>query len=478
MSEPLAPDLCIIGAGSGGLTLAAAARAVGLSVVLIERGAMGGECLNTGCVPSKALIAAARHAHAVRRAKTFGIDAEVTGVDYARVHAHIHDVIAAIAPHDSQERFERLGATVIRESARFTGPDTVAAGRVTVRAKRFVIATGSSPVVPDVPGIASVPVLTNESLFDLAALPSRLVVIGGGPIGLEMAQAFARLGSSVTVVQSSRPLSRDDPDAAAIVVRRLEAEGVRILSGTRPSAVEARDGGALRVTVEGAGGRYVLEASHILAATGRRPNVADLDLPAAGIAMGDRGIAVDGALRSLTNRRVYAVGDVAGSFHFTHWAGHQAGLVLRSILTRIPARPKTDGIVWCTYTDPELAQVGLTEAEARDRHGDGVSVLQAPFSSNDRAQADRDTEGFVKIVAGRRGRILGATLVGPQAGESAAPFALALANGLKVGAFAHTVLAYPTLAETGRRAALSAYADLARRPLAAFVLGILRRTLR
>lgn len=472
MTEPLAPDVCVIGAGSAGLTVAAAGRAVGLSVVLIERDRMGGECLNTGCVPSKALIAAAKHAEAVRRAADFGIDAGAPRIDYERVRAHVAAVVASIAPHDSQERFESLGATVIRASARFVDGRTVEAGGQRVRAKRFVVATGSKPAVPDLPGLSDVPFLTNESVFDLAALPTALVVIGGGPIGLELAQAFRRLGSAVTVLEHGRALAHDDPEFAAVVTARLRREGVDLREGTAIAKVE-RDGTGVAVHLRD-GGRVA--GSHLLVAAGRVAATEGLGLDAAGIAVGPKGIATDGAMRT-ANRRVYAIGDAAAGYRFTHWAGYQGGLVLRSMLTHWPHRANGAAIAWATYTDPELAHVGLTEAEARERYGAKVDVLRWSYASNDRAAAERETEGGVKIVVGPRGRILGADVVGAGAGETAALFALAIAGKLKVGALAGMVAPYPTLAEAAKRAAVTAYAGKLESPLARRLLGLMRRFL-
>jgi len=452
MSDMLRPDICVIGAGSAGLTVAAAARAFDASVVLIERGKMGGDCLNYGCVPSKALIAAARHAHGVRDAARFGIAAGEPQVDFRAVHDHVHDVIAGIAPHDSEERFTGLGATVIRAEARFTDPETVEAGGRRIRARRFVVAAGSSPLVPDIPGLASGPFLTNETVFDLTRLPARLVVIGGGPIGLEMAQAFRRLGSEVTVLEGSKALGKDDPDCAAVVLAALRAEGVGLREGAQVTRV-AHGGNAVRVTFQAGEAEETVEGSDLLVAVGRAPNLAGLGLEAAGIAHDRRGIVVDETLRT-SNGRVYAIGDIAGGYQFTHWAGYQAGLVVRSVLFRLKAKVDAGRVVWATYTDPELAHAGLTLKEAREKHGDGVRVLEVPFSQNDRARAERETDGLLKVYAARNGRMLGADMVGPGAGELIAPHALAIANGMKVKAFADTVLPYPTLSETAKRAAV------------------------
>jgi len=470
VSRTLRPHLCVIGAGSAGLTAAAAARALGLSVVLVERGRMGGECLNTGCVPSKALIAAARHAEAVRRAAAFGIDAGPVRVDGARVFAHVHGAIDTIAPHDGAARFTALGATVLAGTARFLDPRTIVVGDVLVTPRRVVIATGSRPALPELPGLATTPYLTNEDVFDLGALPASLVVLGGGPVGVELAQAFRRLGVAVTVLTSGRVLPRVDREAAGLVVARLVREGVDLREGTPARAVRAALGGVEVDTDTGP-----VRAARLLVATGRRPAVEDLDLAAAGVVAGPDGIVVDAALRS-SNRRVFAIGDVvAGAPRFTHWAGHQAGLVIRSVLTGWPHREDRAVLPFAIYTDPEIARVGLDEGQARARHGDRVRVFRADLSGNDRAVADGDTEGFVRLVVGPRGRVLGADLVGSAAGETAALVALAIAGRLRVDALAAMVVPYPTLAEAVRRAALGAMAEKLTHPVVAGLLRLLVR---
>ena len=430
-------DLCVIGAGSGGLSVAAGAAQMGADTVLIERGAMGGDCLNTGCVPSKTLLAAAKRGPAV---------------DFAEVHARVRGVIAAIAPHDSQERFEGLGVRVLRESARFVGPSAVEAGGMLVRARRFVLATGSRAAVPPVPGLDAVPFRTNETLFERTALPAHLLVLGGGPIGVEMAQAFRRLGARVTVVEKAALLPKDDPELVEVVRRRLAAEGVEVIEGTGAAGVE-RVGEGVAVALDD--GRRV-EGSDLLVAAGRAPNVEGMGMEAAGIAFGKRGVEVDARLRT-TNRRVFAVGDVTGGPAFTHVAGQHASVVIRNALFRLPARVDYGALPWVTYTDPELAQVGMTEAAARERFGDRVRVLRASFAENDRARTEGEAEGLVKLVIGRRGRVLGAGIVGANAGEQIALWCLVVAKRMSVGDVAGLTLPYPTLAEAGKRAAGSFY---------------------
>jgi len=471
MADLLDCDICVIGAGSAGLTVAAAAAQFGEKVVLIEKGRMGGDCLNYGCVPSKALIAAAARAHAVATGSGFGIADEAPRVDFAAVMDHVYEVIAAIAPIDSQERFEGLGVTVIRAAARFVSGTEVEAEGKRIRARRFVVATGSSPAVPPIPGLAEAGYLTNETLFDLRTLPAHLVIIGGGPIGLEMAQAFCRLGSKVTVLEALTPLGKDDPELAGVVLARLKAEGIDVLAGARANKVSNTEAGiAIDIVLEGASHR--IEGSHLLVAAGRKVNVDGLGLDAAGIAHDGKGIKVDAGLRT-TNRGVYAIGDASGGLQFTHVAGYQGGLVVRNALFHLPVKMRGAQMPWVTFTDPELAHIGLDEQAARERHGD-IRVLKVPFTDVDRAQTERATEGLIKVIAGRRGRILGAGIVGRHAGELIQPWSLAISGGLSIRAMAESVVPYPTLAEINRKVAVSYYADLPRRPFIRRLIGWLK----
>ena len=435
--------------------MAAAAAAFGVSVVLVEKDRMGGDCLNTGCVPSKALIAAARHVQAIREAERFGIAAGEPQVDFPAVLAHVKKVIAAIEPNDSIERFTGLGVNVIRGAARFKDRQTVGVGTTEIKARRFVIATGSRPAVPPIPGLTTVPFLTNETIFDLPRRPSHLVVVGAGPIGLELAQAFKRLGSEVTVIEAARALPRDDPELAALLIATLRDEGVSIREGAGVTRVARRGRAGVRVTLGGSDGATHVDGSHLLVAAGRRPDLDDLGLDAAGIEHDMAGVRTNGRLQS-TNPSVYAVGDVAGGPQFTHWAGYQAGLVVRSILFRFGGTARRDVLPWVTFTDPELAHVGLTEEEARSRHR-AIQVLRWPFSENDRAQAERATRGLVKVLATKKGVVVGADILGREAGELIAPFVLAVSQGLNVKALATVVFPYPTRAEAARRAAISFY---------------------
>lgn len=439
-------DICVIGAGSGGLSVAAGAVQMGASVILIEGHKMGGDCLNFGCVPSKALIAAGAQAHAMTRGAQFGVSPTAPKVSYAKAKDHVRSVIKTIEPVDSQERFEGLGVTVLRDHAEFVSPTQVKAGDHVIEARRFVVATGSSPLVPPIPGLDTVPYDTNETIFDLRKKPRHLLIIGGGPIGLEMAQAHCRLGSPVTVVEADRALGKDDPELAKIVLDRLRDEGVEIAEGAVAEKVTGKAGA---ISIHTADGR-VFEGSHLLVAVGRRANVDQLGLNKAGIEV-DRFIKVDAGLRT-TNRRVYAIGDVAGPLQFTHVAGYHAGVIIRSMLFGLPSKARTDHIPWATYTDPELAQVGLIEHQARQTYGDAVEVVRFDYAENDRAIATRQTTGLIKVMV-HKGRPVGASIVGAEAGELIGIWALAIANKMKMSAIAGMVLPYPTLGEINKRAA-------------------------
>jgi pyruvate/2-oxoglutarate dehydrogenase complex dihydrolipoamide dehydrogenase (E3) component len=450
----ISADLCVIGAGSGGLSVAAGASQLGARTVLIERHKMGGDCLNYGCVPSKALLASAKAADRIRKAGRLGIEAPAPQIDFPAVGRHVRQVIAAIAPNDGVPRFEALGVQVIQAEGRFIGPDRVQAGATLIRARRFVIATGSTAAIPSIPGLDQIPYLTNETLFDLGELPSHLAIIGGGPIGLEMAQAHRRLGSEVTVIEAAAALSKDDPELTALLLRQLAAEGIRLHEQTAVEAVEKTAGGII-LTLGTPQGRHQITASHLLIAAGRRPSLAALDLDKAGVAYTARGVTVDRRLRT-TNRRIFAIGDAAAGPQFTHVAGYHAGIVIRNALFRWPAQVDYRALPWVTYTDPELAHVGQTEAAARQAQG-RITVLRWPFHDNDRAQTEHRTGGLVKVITTPRGRILGCTILGEHAGELIQLWGLAIAEGLKIGAIANMIAPYPTYGEASKRAAGSFY---------------------
>lgn len=422
-------DLCIIGGGSGGLSVAAGAVQMGAKVVLLEGHKMGGDCLNYGCVPSKALLHAGK-----------------AGMEHGIAKDHVAEVIATIAPLDSVERFEGLGVNVIEEYGHFISPTEVQAGDTIIQARRFIVSTGSGPFVPPIPGLETVTVHTNETIFELREEPEHLIIIGGGPIGMEMAQAHVRLGAKVTVIEGFKALGRDDPEMATIVLDRLRDEGVEIIEGAQAEKISAEGG----VTVNTSKGDFT--GSHLLMAVGRKVNIDKLDLEKGGVEFDRRGVKVGDDLRSVSNRRVYAIGDAAGGLQFTHVAGYHAGVVIRSILFGLPSKHKTNHIPWATYTDPELAQVGPTEAEAKEKHGDALEVARFEFHHSDRAIATHQTDGLIKVMV-VKGRPIGVSIAGPGAGELIGMWAMAIANNLKMSAIANTVLPYPTMGEINKRAA-------------------------
>ena len=447
-------DLLVIGAGAAGLSIAAGAAQLGVHTALIERDRMGGDCLNIGCVPSKALLAAAHRANAIRDAGRFGLEVPTPSVDWAGVRAHVRAVIAAIAPNDSVERFSALGVTVIRGEARFDGPDRVTVDGRVISARRIVIAAGARAAVPPIPGLADIPFWTNATLFDLAEKPAHLLILGGGPIGLEMADAFAGLGCQVTVIEPNRIASRDDPELVDGLRRALRRRGVAILEGA--GVASAAPGPVLTL----ADGRQIA-GSHLLIAAGRLPNLEALNLPAAGITASQAGIVTDAGLRCPGNKRIYAVGDIAdpvgiGPRAFTHVGLYHADIVIRRALFRLPAKVDYRALPRVTYTDPELAQTGMTEAEARAA-GKPIEILRWPLSENDRAVAERDEDGLVKLIVSR-GKVIGAGILSRNAGEMIGQWSLAIERKIPLSALAGLIAPYPTRSEAGKRAAGSFYA--------------------
>jgi pyruvate/2-oxoglutarate dehydrogenase complex dihydrolipoamide dehydrogenase (E3) component len=444
-------DIVVIGGGAGGLVVAAGGAALGAKVALVEKHRLGGDCLWYGCVPSKTLIKSARIAHEMRHADRWAIPAAAPTVDLARVMERVASVIKGIEPNDSPERFRGLGVDVIFGDGRFTAPNAFEVNGRRLTASSFVIATGSRPVVPPIPGLERTPFLTNETLFDLRESVPHLLIVGGGPVGSEMAQAFRRLGSKVTVVDMAPSiLPHEDRDLAAIVHRRMIDEGVRYHLGARIVDV-AGSKGEVRMTIRAAdGSTQTLAASHLLLAAGRHASVEGLGLDVAGVAV-DEGRIVSESLVT-TNPRVLVVGDAAGAQQFTHVAEHHAGIVLRCAIFRMGWAKPSKVIPWCTYTDPELARVGLSETEAKQQ-GVMHRVYTFPFEDNDRARAEGETEGLAKIVTDPHGKLLGAAIVGAHAGELIAEYALAVTKGMKAADISGTVHAYPTLAQINRRVA-------------------------
>ena len=450
------PDICVIGGGAGGLAAAAAAAAMGVPVVLVEKGRMGGQNL-TGAVPEKALLAAADRANALRTGAAFGIKTVRSGIDFAAVNAHVRGAVEAVAPLMSPERFSGLGVRVVAGTARFIDAATVAVDDLRIKARRFVIATGSSAIIPPIAGLSETPYLVPETAFDLPDSPRHLIVVGAGRIGLEFAQAFRRLGADVTVLEAATPLRREDPECTAVVLDALDREGVRLRSGVRVLQVR-RVLARVQVVIgktdaAGSAAEETIEGTHLLLAAGRKPNIDDLDLDAARIRHGRDGIAVDKRLRT-SNKKVYAIGDVTGGPRSVHLASHQAGLVVRNALFRHPVTVDHRAAASIAFTDPELARIGLTEHEARAA-ARAIRILRWPYRENDRAAATGATAGHIKVITDAKGQILGATIVGAQAGENIALWALALGQRLPIAAMAGLIAPYPTYAEVGKRAAIT-----------------------
>ena len=439
-------DLVVVGGGTAGLVAAVGAAGQGARTVLIERHRTGGDCLWTGCVPSKALITAAAAAHAARDSSHLGVHVDEVRVDFAAVMAHVKDAIATIEPHDSPERLRREGVEVVHGDARFVGRDLVEVDGQRIRFRRALIATGSSPVVPGIPGLAEADPLTSESLWDLDVLPERLVVLGGGPIGSELGQAFARLGAKVTLVEMiDRLLPREEPEASAIIAASLTADGVDVCTGHRAVRVVDPTGPAPRLLVEGPGGEDEIGFDRILVAVGRRPRTAGLGLEFAGVELDERGaVAADDRLRT-SNPRIYAAGDVTMKLPFTHVASTHGATVVQNALFGLRARVDHDRIPWVTFTAPEVARVGLSSAEAQERFGAGATVRTAAHVGLDRAIAAGDTGGFAQLIGDDKGRIVGATVVGPRAGETIGEVVAWMAGGAKVSAISRSSThAYPT----------------------------------
>ena len=443
-------DVIVIGGGAAGLTAAGGCAMFGLKVALIEGHKMGGECLNNGCVPSKALIAAAGRAAEAREETRAGVQLAAPQVHWSGVHRHVHEAIAHIEPHDSPERFRAMGCEVIQDWARLTGPKQVEVAGRTLTAPRIVIATGSSPAVPPIEGLDGVPYLTNENLFDLTKQPDHLVIVGGGAIGMEMAQGFCRLGSAVTVIEPGDLMGRDDPDSVAVVKTVMEAEGVRFVRGKAESV--AGQAGAITVTT-GDGER--IEGSHLLLAVGRKARTQGFGLEELGIAMADNGIEVD--KRRRTNlKHIYAIGDCRDGPRLTHVSGYEGSNVVLEIALGLPAKVDFRALPWCTYTQPEVAQIGMTEAEAREALGDRLRVVTEGFDHNERAIAEGQDRGHLKVMLKGK-KVVGASICGRHAGELLLPFTQMIAG--KSGTFdvGGAIVAYPTRAEIVKAAAFSAW---------------------
>ncbi len=442
-------DVIVIGAGAGGLTAAGGPAMFGLKSAVIEEGEMGGDCLNTGCVPSKALIASAHRAHEARVSQRLGVKLAEPEVDFAAVMAHVHNAIETIAPVDSQERFEGMGVAVYRGRAKLIDDRTVEVNGERLATKRIVIATGSHPAIPPVDGIADVPYLTSNTLWQIKALPRHLLIIGGGAIGLEMAQSFRRLGADVTVIEAFTPLPRDDQEAAELVLEALKAEGVKLITGVGVAKAALQGCDIMLTLADGA----TVMGSHLLIAAGRTPNVHGIGLEEAGVTIGKNGIIVD-ARRRTSNSRIFAIGDCRDGPRFTHMSGNDGSIVTMNIALGFPAKLDLRALPWVTYTDPELAQIGLTEAAARDQFGSKIEVQRQDFSHNDRAIAEGDTRGFLKVIRAK-GKVVGVTIVGRGAGELLLPWAQVITGKANTFGLGGAIVPYPNRSDISKAAAFA-----------------------
>ena len=453
-------DICIIGAGAGGLSVAAGASQMGANVIMIEKGNMGGDCLNYGCVPSKALIAVANTAHTIRHADIFTINNVEPKINMQKIQSHIKDVIASIAPNDSVDRFEALGVKIIKDEARFIDADKIKAGDNIITAKYFVIATGSSPYIPNINGFENIKYYTNENIFEISENIDHLIILGGGAIAIELAQAYRRLGAKVSIIQKTLILQKFDMEAVDILRQKLLREGINIYENSQITMVNGNDNITATIAQDNGNNdvkNIKITGSHLLIACGRKVNIANLNLEAANIKYSNEKITLDQRLRT-TNKQIFAIGDVRGGLQFTHVAGYDAGIVIRNILFKLPAKTNYNIVPTVIYFDPELSHVGFNQAAAEIKFGSGnYQILRWSFGENDRAICDKKTDGFIKIILNKKGLIIGATIIGKNAGELIAPWVLAINTKQKIGAMAGIILPYPTLSEISKRVAGSYY---------------------
>ena len=448
-------DVCVIGAGAAGLSVASGTTQLGLKTVLIEQGKMGGDCLNTGCVPSKSMLSLG--AQVYKTAQLSGTCA--VDIDFSDVHYYITESIKTIAPHDSQERFESLGVTVLRDTAKFINRSTLQVGEHTVQARYFVIATGARPAIPEISGLKPALCYTSETLFTHEKRPEHLVVIGGGAIGLEMAQAHRRLGSRVTILESGCILPRMGHQAAGILREKLSAEGIVFFENATVTSVHHANNQSVTIHFNHDDhNKNTIEGTHILLATGRQPNLDVLSLDKAGVASTKHGITVNQKMQT-TNKRIFALGDVSGGPQLTHAAGYQAGIIIRNICFKIPAKTDYSALPQVIYTSPEIAIVGLNEKEARTQYKNKIKTVEVPFTENDRAVTERQTDGYIRIITTKRGRILGACIIAPHAGELITLWTLAISARIKISKIAEMIAPYPTYSEISKTVAGQWYKD-------------------
>ena len=447
--------VAIIGAGSGGLVVASGAAGLGARVILFEGEKMGGDCLNAGCVPSKTFLKSAHLADSIRESHEFGLSAQLSAVDLQKIMDRVRSVIAEIEPHDSKERFEKLGVTVVQKRARLFDAHTVIADGTKYTAKNIVIATGSEPVVPKIPGLDSVEYLTNKNFFKLDKLPQHLIVLGGGPIGLELGQGMAHLGSRVTIVDRGESLfKKDDPEVAPVLEARFKKDGMELVFNAAIKSVNRPDN-EIKVRVEQGGREREIVGDKILVSLGRKPVSKDLGLETVGVSVDEQGFIRTNQKLQTSVPNIYACGDVTGPYQFTHMAGYQAGIIIRNIIFKLSAKVNYSAVPWTTYTKPEVAHVGYTEPWAKSLGLFRESIL-VPIASIDRAKSEGDREGFLKLNLGHKGKIIGATLVSEKAGEMIPLATLAIKQKLKATAFLNLVFSYPTEAEVFKFASLEA----------------------
>jgi len=436
-------DICVIGGGSGGLSVAAGAVQMGAKVVICEGGKMGGDCLNYGCVPSKAMIEASRIMHNCNRADKFGVDIENLSTNYKKVQAHVQNVISEIAPHDSVERFESLGVEVVQEYAHLIDKKTIQAGDTQIKAKYIVLATGSRARIFPIEGLDSIDYATNETIFNLDRQPEHLLVLGGGPIGVELAQAHALLGSKVTILEAGPSiLGPVDMECKQIILNEFNQLGINVVTNAKITKVAKSTQG-----IKLSSGDNVYEGSHLLVATGRQPNIEKLNLGDVGIKHSPRGIDVNSRLRT-NYKNIFAIGDLASPFQFTHTAGYHAGIVIQNMLFKLPAKVDYSSFPWAIYTTPEIAHTGMSITGAAKK---GATILSLTYKNNDRAHANLLTNGLIKVAVSKKGYILGASIAGEQAGELITQWTIAIKNKLKIKQMASHIVPYPTISELNKR---------------------------
>jgi len=445
--------IAVIGAGSGGLVVASGAAGLGAKVALIEANKMGGDCLNYGCVPSKAFLKSAHLAADIQKSAELGLFASLYPVDISKVMDRVRTVIAEIEPHDSKERFEGLGVDVIEGKGELINNHTIKIGDKTITAKNIVIATGSRAMVPPIKGLDHVPYLTNESVFEIKTLPKKLIVLGAGPIGLELGQGFRHLGSDVVMVDMLPTLfSKDDPEVAPIMEDAVKKEGIRLKLSSKIEEVK-KEGDQIHVIIDRDGQKETLTGDTLLVSLGRSPNTQGVGLDNAGVKVNNRGYIETNPKLQTNSRNIYACGDVVGPYQFTHMAGYQAGIIIRNTIFKLGAKVNYTTVPWATYTKPEVAHVGYTEpwAKAENIYYDKIII---DLNKMDRAKTDNDRVGFLKLILGKKGRLIGATLVGEKAGEMMPVASLAIQQKLKANAFMTLIFSYPTSAEIYKFASL------------------------